>query len=72
MLWGLEMVKDPNTREPASIPTLKICRALLERGFLVLPSGVYGNVLSLTPPVTITEGQLEAFFDALDAVLKTI
>lgn len=39
---------------------------LLERGFVLLPSGDGGRVVSLTPPLTIGE---EALFAACDAIL---
>ena len=39
--------------------------ALLRRGYLVLPSGVHGDVLGLTPPVVLTERQRTAAFEAI-------
>jgi 4-aminobutyrate aminotransferase-like enzyme len=39
--------------------------ALLKRGYLVLPSGVHGDVLGLTPPVVLTEQQRAAAFQAI-------
>lgn len=48
--------------------TLRASRALMERGFIVLPAGERAEVLALTPPLTITEPQLEAFVEALCAV----
>jgi len=48
--------------------TLKLSRAMLERGFIVLPAGEGAEVLGLTPPLTITRTQLTAFMDALDQV----
>ena len=48
---------------------LAVCRALLQRGYLVLPAGEHDPVLALTPPLCITREQLSAFLDALDQVL---
>jgi 4-aminobutyrate aminotransferase-like enzyme len=52
---------------------LRLVRALLERGYIVLPAGSDARVVSLTPPLTIAkpllEGFLETLTDALDAVL---
>lgn len=39
--------------------------ALLDRGFIVSPSGPSGDVIGLSPPLMITREQLEAFADAL-------
>ena len=43
--------------------------ALLDRGFLALAGGPAGDVLQLTPPLTIAEAQLDAAIEALAAVL---
>lgn len=45
---------------------LAATRALLQRGFLVLPAGP--RSLGLTPPVVLSDAQLEAFASALDEV----
>jgi acetylornithine/succinyldiaminopimelate/putrescine aminotransferase len=42
---------------------------LLEQGFVLLPSGEDGRVLSLTPPLTIGE---QALADACDAIARTL
>jgi 4-aminobutyrate aminotransferase-like enzyme len=39
---------------------LRVTRALLERGFIALPCGERAEALGLTPPLTITDAQLEA------------
>jgi 4-aminobutyrate aminotransferase-like enzyme len=40
-------------------------KRLLARGFILLPEGEHGNILSLTPPLTITEAQLRRTLRAL-------
>jgi 4-aminobutyrate aminotransferase/(S)-3-amino-2-methylpropionate transaminase len=42
-------------------------QAMLERGYVLLPSGPEGRVLSLTPPLSIEEG---ALFEACDALVE--
>lgn len=44
--------------KPATDVCLTLMKRLLARGFIVLPEGEHGNILSLTPPLTITETQL--------------
>jgi 4-aminobutyrate aminotransferase-like enzyme len=55
---------------PAGQETGVIIQALLRRGFILLPEGEHGNVLSFTPPLTITSRQLNATVQALKAVLN--
>jgi len=49
---------------------LTVTRALLERGYLVLPAGAKADVLQLAPPVTVTEAQLAGFVASLRDVLE--
>jgi len=49
---------------------LTLTRALLERGYLVLPAGARADVIQLAPAVTISEAQLDGFVSALRDVLE--
>ncbi|MFK7896912.1 MAG: aspartate aminotransferase family protein [Myxococcota bacterium] len=49
--------------------SLAATQHLLERGFVLLPSGDGGRVLSLTPPLSIGESALEAACDAIEETL---
>jgi 4-aminobutyrate aminotransferase/(S)-3-amino-2-methylpropionate transaminase len=46
-----------------------VMRALLERGYVVLPGGADADALTLTPPCGVTDAQLEGFGTALRDVL---
>jgi 4-aminobutyrate aminotransferase/(S)-3-amino-2-methylpropionate transaminase len=48
---------------------LRLTRDLLERGYLVLPAGARADVLQLTPPVTLSDAQVEGFVGALEDAL---
>lgn len=49
--------------------SLAVARALLRRGFLTLPAGMQAEVLALTPPVCVTDAQVDAFIGALGEIL---
>jgi 4-aminobutyrate aminotransferase / (S)-3-amino-2-methylpropionate transaminase / 5-aminovalerate transaminase len=53
----------------SSAEALAVMRALLGRGFIVLTGGSEGNVLTLSPPLTIEAPLLDAFAVALGEVL---
>jgi 4-aminobutyrate aminotransferase/(S)-3-amino-2-methylpropionate transaminase len=55
---------------PATEECLRIIKEMLHRGFILLPEGEQANVISFTPPLTITETQLKQTVDALKAVLN--
>lgn len=43
-----------------------VCRAMLQRGFIALPAGKGSEVVGITPPVCITDAQIDAFVAAFD------
>ena len=49
--------------------SLAVSRALLQQGYIALPAGESAEVLALTPPLVITQAQLEGFLAALDVAL---
>ncbi|MBI3744441.1 MAG: aspartate aminotransferase family protein [Chloroflexi bacterium] len=57
-------------RAPAVAATGRVVQAMLERGVIMLGGGLRGNVLSLTPPLTISRKQLEYALAALDEALR--
>lgn len=52
--------------------SLAVMRAMLERGYIVLPGGVMGDVLTLTPPACVTDAQLAGFCDTLAESLREV
>ena len=50
---------------PATLAGLRIIKDMLHDGFILLPEGAHGNVISFTPPLTITRAQLAKAVKAL-------
>lgn len=67
LMAGLELRTRAGT--PATNESLRIIKALLHRGFIFLPEGEHANVISFTPPLTITEAQLRSSVAALQEEL---
>jgi 4-aminobutyrate aminotransferase-like enzyme len=57
-------------RVPATIAALRVIKEMLHRGFIMLPEGEHGNVISFTPPLTITRRELSAAVRELQKVLN--
>jgi alanine-glyoxylate transaminase / (R)-3-amino-2-methylpropionate-pyruvate transaminase len=72
LLIGIELVKDRNTREPASTEAAEILELARERGLLLGKSGLQGNVIRLTPPLCITRDDCEFLADCLDECLAIV
>lgn len=70
LIIGVEIVKNKKTKEPDGEKTMKIVKGALKKGVLILPSGQYNNVLSFTPPLTISKKLLSKSLDILNDVFK--
>lgn len=70
LLIGVELVRDAKTRAPDPEAANRLTRAALRRGIIVLTGGLHGNVLTLTPPLTIPEARLWEAVHALEACLE--
>lgn len=68
LMVGLELAGDDGAA--ATAESLKAIKAMLHRGFILLPEGEFGNVISFTPPLTISEAQLKQSVAALAEVLR--
>lgn len=67
LMAGLELTRPDGT--PATAEALSIVKSMLRRGFILLPEGGHSNVVSFTPPLTITAAQLKAAVAALQSCL---
>jgi 4-aminobutyrate aminotransferase-like enzyme len=66
---GVELRR--NDGSPATAETFAAIKTLLQRGFIFLPEGEDSNVISFTPPLTITKAQLAKAVAELQKVLAT-
>ena len=67
LMAGLELWKEDGT--PATELSLRTIKLLIQRGFIFLPEGEHANVISFTPPLTISERQLHSAVAALQRAL---
>jgi len=66
LLAGLELRRHGG---PATVEALRLVKAMLHAGFILLPEGEHSNVISFTPPLTITEAQLKMTVRGLNKAL---
>jgi 4-aminobutyrate aminotransferase-like enzyme len=71
---GLGLMAGVEIREPDGAPAMDaapiVIREMLRAGFIVLPEGEHSNVISFTPPLTITRSQVAAAARAFHQALK--
>jgi 4-aminobutyrate aminotransferase len=70
MMIGIELVRDRASRAPAPELAGRVVVESLRRGLIVLGGGIYGNVLSLSPPFVITREQVDAAVEILGQVIR--
>jgi len=69
LMAGLELRRADGS--PAATESINAIKELLKRGYIFLPEGEHANVISFTPPLTITEAQLTEAVEELKKVLTT-
>jgi 4-aminobutyrate aminotransferase len=71
LVFGIELVTDRKTKEPAKAFTQRVVREAYQRGLcLIAPIGMYGNVIRIAPPLVITAEEMEEGLDILEAAMK--
>jgi 4-aminobutyrate aminotransferase / (S)-3-amino-2-methylpropionate transaminase / 5-aminovalerate transaminase len=72
-MLAIELVTDPETKDPAPELTTAIIDEAIQRGLILLKAGVHGNCIRVLCPLAISDGELQealgVWDDALGAVL---
>ena len=72
-LWvGIELVRDPESREPATEETQRLVNLLRADGVLLNRIGPYDNVLKIRPPLIITIEQANELLTAVERALERL
>ncbi|MDG6926044.1 MAG: aspartate aminotransferase family protein [Nitrososphaerota archaeon] len=72
LILGVEFVKDRKKKTPARIETAKVVYRAWQLGLLTVFVGSDANVVELTPPLVISEEDLEAGADILDRAIGEV
>lgn len=72
LMIGIELVRDRQSREPAGREAARLAYRCFELGLLVIYCGLHGNVIELTPPLTISATDVERALSIIDEALSDI
>ncbi|MCM3107871.1 4-aminobutyrate--2-oxoglutarate transaminase [Bacillus velezensis] len=66
---AIEIVKDPDTREPDKAKASAIAKTANENGLLLLTAGINGNIIRFLTPLVVTDEQLKEGLSIIEAAL---
>jgi 4-aminobutyrate aminotransferase len=72
LMQGIELVKDRQTKEPATEATNLVMERARANGLLVGKGGLYGNVIRMSPPLNISKADVDQALAALDKSLAEV
>src|SRR5437660_557460 len=72
LMLGVELVRDRQTKEPATKETVAVGELCKERGLLVGKGGLYSNVLRIKPPMCLTRDDADFLASCLGEVLEIV
>lgn len=71
LMFAIELV-DPGTGEPSPPLAAALMEAARERGLLIGKGGLYGNVVRMAPPMTLTDAEAAEGLGVLIASLEAV
>jgi 4-aminobutyrate aminotransferase len=72
LMIGIELVKDPMTKEPDTDAVDQVRRICQEQGLVLINCGTYGNVIRFIPPMVVTESQLRQGLKTLEGAFAQV
>jgi 4-aminobutyrate aminotransferase / (S)-3-amino-2-methylpropionate transaminase / 5-aminovalerate transaminase len=71
-MQAIELVKSPETREPAAEEAKQVTRYCYEHGLVTITAGSYANVIRVLVPLVVTGEQMDEALDVLEAALEAV
>ena len=70
-MLAIELVHDRETKQPAGELATAVVEAALERGLILLKSGIYGNCIRVLVPLTIADAELDEALAVWEAAIES-
>lgn len=69
---GVDLVRDRETKEPASEACVRVIQRSRELGLLLGKGGLRGNVIRLKPPLCLTRADVDFIVEVLEVALREV
>ncbi len=72
LMLGVELVKDPSTKEYATAEATRLLEEMRKRGVLVGKGGRFGNIIRIQPPLIFDDADTADFLRAFTASVQAL
>ncbi|MEY2466104.1 MAG: hypothetical protein QOD03_625 [Verrucomicrobiota bacterium] len=72
LMLGIEMVRDRETKAPASTECAQVVETAKDMGFLIGKGGLWGQTIRFAPPMCITQADADFLLQVLDEAFATV
>jgi 4-aminobutyrate aminotransferase-like enzyme len=72
LFWGVELVRDRESLEPAGAEASFVANRMRERGILLGTDGPYHNVVKIRPPMPFTISDGDLLVQELEAAIQQL
>src|ERR1700682_6477281 len=71
-MCAIELVRNPDTREPADTETKEVARYCYEHGLITITAGTYNNIMRILVPLAVSDEQFDEGLGVLEAALVSV
>jgi len=72
LILGVELVKDRKRKEPASKEVSKVVYRAWELGLITVSTGLYSNVIEITPPLILTKKDVDEATEIIEKAISDV
>ncbi len=71
-MCAIELVRNPNTREPADTETKEIAQYCYEHGLISITAGTYNNIMRILVPLAVSDQQFDEGLGVIESALASV
>jgi 4-aminobutyrate aminotransferase / (S)-3-amino-2-methylpropionate transaminase / 5-aminovalerate transaminase len=71
-MCAIELVRNPNTREPADTETKEIAQYCYEHGLISITAGTYNNIIRILVPLAVSDEQFDEGLGVIESALASV